>query len=465
MNGYAQTLRGIYVNDFDEILGNEQQEDSLLSYINSHAFNYMALYDLASLDYTNAGEMHALSSFILKARQEYAIPYVGAVGETKSFFNDLIKSYNNSRSVANERINVFNVEFEFWIASSVEPGGYYCTKYLQPSGCDCDTSGAFKYYISLLKTVDSLATVQAAISETYVGWFNQGQGQQIQSHIDRVLLHAYRVDNTTVWGYSKTRMSYLAANNQEVTVVPIFSSEPDFMGPWLQDHDMNEAFNQYETDFNNDNASWKQYINLLGYQWFNYGFMPKGDAACVLTIPDGLNTGNITSSAATLSWDPLPQSDSVVIKYKKETASSYNYIRLPYTGQGSIQLTGLQAASDYSWRVKTVCGNASGNYSATKNFITAAATAIAEAKQIPTDVMIHPNPASSTTHISITCSKTQQAFLTVSDLTGKKIFTDPFWMTSGKNELDLDVSKYGKGIYLLSIKTARENILKRISVE
>ena len=47
------------------------------------------------------------------------------------------------------------------------------------------------------------------------------------------------------------------------------------MGPWLDAHGQIEAYNQYKSDFDSDNSSWKQYVNLLGYQWFDWGFMPK----------------------------------------------------------------------------------------------------------------------------------------------------------------------------------------------
>ncbi|MCK6650313.1 MAG: hypothetical protein L6Q66_11715, partial [Bacteroidia bacterium] len=40
------TIRGMYVDGFSTILGNVQQEDSLLNYAQDNSFNYLALYDL-----------------------------------------------------------------------------------------------------------------------------------------------------------------------------------------------------------------------------------------------------------------------------------------------------------------------------------------------------------------------------------------------------------------------------------
>jgi hypothetical protein len=166
-----------------------------------------------------------------------------------------------------------------------------------------------------------------------------------------------------------------------------------------------------------------------------------------------------------LRWNPLSPADSIIIRYKKESVAGYNYTRLAYTNQECFQLTGLQSNTDYLWSIKTVCGNSDGSYSETKYFRTSSATAIEEAKQFPTDVMIYPNPATELTHLTVTCSKAQQFSFILSDLTGKEIQKEQGWLTQGKNEFDIDVSKFNQGIYILSLKTKRENILKRISVE
>ncbi|MFZ7115019.1 MAG: T9SS type A sorting domain-containing protein [Bacteroidota bacterium] len=295
----APSFRGIYVNGFASILGNTVKEDSLLQYAVDSSFNYLLLYDLHTINFSNSTSVNRLASFLRKAREIYGIPDIGAVGESYSTFQNKIGPYNAGRTNANEKFTAFNLEFEFWTAASVNPGGYYCTQYLQPNNCSCDSSGGFKYFISNMHSIDSLATVQGVTSETYLGWFNQGQGSQIQRNADRILLHAYRVDPSSVYGYSKTRLQYLASNNSTVNVAPIFSSEPSFMGPWLNSHAQIEAFNKYKADFQADLSASVQYINLLGFQWFTYSHMPK-------PIPGSGNTSftaTINASGATTFCD------------------------------------------------------------------------------------------------------------------------------------------------------------------
>ena len=172
-------LRGMYIDGFNTILGNTAKEDSLLHYAQDSSFNYLALYSLHQVNLSNTTTANTMAAFIYKARVTYGITYVGAICETYSGFRDRIGPYNLSRSDDNERFNVFNIEFEFWTQSSVGSGGYYCTQYLQQANCSCDTSGGFQYFISQMHQIDSLAATQSVISETYLGWFNQGQAPQV----------------------------------------------------------------------------------------------------------------------------------------------------------------------------------------------------------------------------------------------------------------------------------------------
>ncbi len=303
----APAFRGIYLDGFRNILGNTVKEDSVLQYAADSSFNYIALYDLQTINFSSSSSVNTLASFMRKARETYGIANIGAVGESYSTFLNKIAPYNNQRTNVNEKFNVFNLEFEFWTTSSVNPGGAYCTAYLQPNGCSCDSSGGFKFFISNMHLIDSLAATQGAISETYVGWFNQGQGSQIQRNVDRVLLHAYRTDPSSVYGYSKTRLQYLASNNSVVNVAPIFSNESIFMGPWLTSHQQSEAYTKYKSDFQADNSSYVQYINMLGYQWFDYGFMPK-------PVPGtGTTTSTFTPTIAALGATTFCQGESVTL--------------------------------------------------------------------------------------------------------------------------------------------------------
>jgi hypothetical protein len=334
----AQTsLRGMYIDHFSNILGNAVKEDSLLQYAQDSSFNYFALYDLQNVNLSNANTANTMGAFIKRARENYGIQYVGAVGENYSTFATKIAPYNTGRSDDHEKFNVFNLEFEFWTASSVNPGGYYCLQYLQQANCSCDTSGGFKFFIDQIHKIDSLAAVQQVISETYVGWFNQGQAQQLTHNVDRILLHAYRTNTSSLFSYSKTRLQYLASGNTSVDVAPIFSAEPNFMGPWLNSHTQLDAYNQYETDLANDGSSFLQNINILGYQWFTWRFMPQpvpgtsGSFAPVISSSGSTNIcpgGAVTLTAThgdSYSWSSGETTQSITVNASLTSSCTVTY--------------------------------------------------------------------------------------------------------------------------------------------
>src|SRR4051812_39935655 len=287
----SQSVKGLYVDGFSGILGNTFKEDSLLTYAQYNGFNYLALYDLwpihVTYDLTNASSCIVLSDFIQRAKQNFGILQVGAVGENFYFFNNVINVYNQQHSNPLQKFDVYNVEFEFWNTASVTPGNYYCTTYLQPGGYSCDTAGAFSFYKRLTFQVDSLANLSGVTSETYVGWFTQEQAIIIGNTVDRILLHDYISNYSSLYSYIQQRLQYIAARNVVTDVIPLFSAEPSFLGPWLSTHNVFTPYNDLQTYLANETGSWKQYIHLGGYQWFAYSFMPYNVISTGELIIDG----------------------------------------------------------------------------------------------------------------------------------------------------------------------------------
>ncbi len=343
------SFKGLYVDGFAQILNNVNAEDSLLSYAQTNGYTYLCLYDLHLVhnqyNITSSSGSAILANFISKAKTQYGISEVGAAAENYWFFLNRIHSYNNIRTNSNERFDVYNLEFEFWVNSSVGPSGYYCTTYLQPNGFSCDTSGAFQFYENELRKIDSLGNTTGRISEIYVGWFNQGQANRFTPLADRVLLHAYITSPSQAYNYTQTRLSYLGNSPQGETVAVIYSAEPAFMGPWLNSNPESAAYPVYETAFNNSTATWTSNINLIGYQWFAYSFMPYDltlSSNSILSSSDvhvfnGLNSVEV-------NWTPLDFNQTIVVELISSEGRIVNQITTN-AGAGSTHFstTGLSA--------------------------------------------------------------------------------------------------------------------------
>ncbi len=517
----AQTsLRGMYINNFDEILGNTVKEDSLLNYARDSSFNYLALYDLSSFNLANQNTAATMAAFIKRARQNFGIQYVGAVCESYPEFQNRIAPFNQNRSDDMEKFNVFNLEFEFWTTSSVNPGGYYCNQYLQPNNCSCDTSGGFKFYIDQMHKIDSLAMVQGVLSETYLGWFNQGQAQQIQHNVDRILLHSYRTNTSSLYSYSKTRLSYLASNNAVTDVAPIFSSEPIFMNNWLDGHSQIEAYNQYSNDFAADNPAWKQYINVLGYQWFDWGYMPKpsqntfnptitpsgpvsfcsGESVTLTATTgdtylwsNGATTQSIVVDASgnytcdvTLSNQTRTTSQQIVtVNNNPQVTISAGSVSAGATPLTANATPGSGTISSYQWKLNNVnisgatssvySALAPGNYavmvtnshgcSSVSQAHNVSNTTVPEVASVSSSVKAYPNPADHTVRIDYSSQHKNMGEITLTDMNGRIVFAQNVIIFEGDNNIFVETGDFQEGIYFLTVKNDQSVSIEKLIIE
>jgi hypothetical protein len=333
----AQNMRGFYVNGFDAILGNAAAETTLLNYTQSNGYNYLCLYSLGSLDLTSVTVKNKLASFISRAKTQYGVSQVGAAGEIYSFFGNYIIPYNASRTVATEKFDVLNFEFEFWIASSV--ANYYCAQYLTPNGYTCDSSGAFAFAKTQFTQIDQAAAANGLTSEVYFGWPNKGQMQWFAQRADRILLHAYRVSDSDIYSYTKNRLMDIASINLPVNVMIIFSSEAEFMGPWLGAHPITQPYATYAAALAAETASFANNIKLIGYQWFKYSTMPPTSLPISASITAN---GPVTFCTG----------GSVTLAVTSGTADSYQWTKNSGNISGATATTyNVNSSGDYAVKI------------------------------------------------------------------------------------------------------------------
>jgi hypothetical protein len=103
--------RGLYIDLFDTILGNNTAENQAISFALSHRFTYICLYDVGVI--LDNGRSDELAAFILKARSQ-GIQEIGAAGGWTGHF-DLFATYQEKfASAPLQQLDAFNLESEFW---------------------------------------------------------------------------------------------------------------------------------------------------------------------------------------------------------------------------------------------------------------------------------------------------------------------------------------------------------------
>ena len=254
------TYRGVYVDNFDRILGNHTREDSLLNWCVSSGINSISLYDLNTImgneRYTD------LAVFIQRARSNFGIEQVAAVrGSSANFTQNA--SYDASRVHTNERFTTYNLENEWW-----------------NNGPSCD----FSCYTAILKSMSNKARNASPriTTEAYIGWFLNPSGQDLQqaktlvNWLDRILVHDYRT--SPQFGYMQSRLSFLGkaaqSQNRVMDVIVLFSAEPEFMQNYFsvsgQNHSFTDAYADIVDQFNAASFAGKNNVRLIGYQIFDY---------------------------------------------------------------------------------------------------------------------------------------------------------------------------------------------------
>lgn len=79
-------------------------------------------------------------------------------------------------------------------------------------------------------------------------------------------------------------------------------------------------------------------------------------------------------------------------------------------------------------------------------------------------VSVYPNPASNNTSISFTSAESTPIVVTLSDITGRNIYSLSANATAGANRLSIDLSAFNNGLYILNLTANNQVLSTKISV-
>lgn len=300
-------IKAMYIDNFfsadssEIILGDSLAEQELFDYAQNCGFNYLILYGLSQVPLgSNPESVDALRHFVRRAHEEYQIK-IACVGQSSKFFDRIHRKYQSLEIVDSiERLDSYNLEFEFW--KSFHAGiyeGYYCDYYLEPNGYSCDSIGAFEFAMDEIVKIDSIAGILAdtsltevpssVLTEIYIGWVNEYHAEVLaekmeEGVIDRILGAIYKPAledgslNLYYFYHQLRRLSFLGNQNTEINFLPIFASkesEGNHLGDWLDTiGNIPYVWEHYTSEYNLDTSSYTEQINLQGYVWYNYSNMP-----------------------------------------------------------------------------------------------------------------------------------------------------------------------------------------------
>ncbi|TXD56783.1 hypothetical protein ES044_16265 [Polaribacter sp. IC066] len=232
--------RTLYVDSFNAILGNQEKENELLTFVKNNEFKAIILYELhiiaKRIDMSNPKTNTILAKFINLAKKQYEVQEVIASAENKSFFINHISAYNKSRLKSSEKFDGLNLEYEFWQNSASNYGGYYCENYLRKNEIPCTREGSFKNFIATLSIMKLLSkeSDHPIKIEAYVGNYNKTEVDEISKYVDRILVSAYEKNTEESFKSIKKALTILSQTTFKPNVSVIFSSEVEFMSGYFK---------------------------------------------------------------------------------------------------------------------------------------------------------------------------------------------------------------------------------------
>jgi hypothetical protein len=128
----------------------------------------------------------------------------------------------------------------------------------------------------------------------------------------------------------------------------------------------------------------------------------------------------------------------------------------PEASQYFVGNNSLQAGQNYQWRVRCGCSNnplIAGPWSAYDQFSLASAL---EARTSSThidsgqEVVIAPNPTNGFTQLFLNSNESSNGVISLFDITGKLVLQQNIALSKGVNILQLDLSDYKSGLYVLT---------------
>lgn len=273
--------RTLYVDDFNTIIGSPSKEDKLLLFAKKNNFKTLILYQLNKVDkrwsLTNPLENRVLAEFIAKAKNEFSIQNIGASGECASFFTETINPYNNSRNKAEEKFDIYNLEYEYWSTKASRESGYYCINYLSDNSIPCTRNGSFNFFIDNLKEMKQLSknNIHDIKIEAYLGFYTQKEISSITKYCDRLIIQAHGKSPKVSLASAKKSLEHLLKTNSKIKTSILFSTRMNHMGYWFKSHSLESGEKSFFTEMNNKNSNLKKNINFDGFSYHTYSFLEK----------------------------------------------------------------------------------------------------------------------------------------------------------------------------------------------
>ena len=193
--------------------------------------------------------------------------------------------------------------------------------------------------------------------------------------------------------------------------------------------------------------------------------LPITDNA-ILTAP--INEEPVAINTIELSWLPVENATRYIVDVSSRSSFPGGLTSTYETDQTSVFPTGLRLNRTYNWRVRPYnFSDACTSYSEVATFrVVEETTAIPSIDGVQ-EIHIYPSSLQSGTPLTLSLAITKPIAGQISliDLSGKKLYTQPIKYTTGTHELQINTKGLAAGLYLVGLETQKGRFFKKIIVQ
>ncbi len=181
--------------------------------------------------------------------------------------------------------------------------------------------------------------------------------------------------------------------------------------------------------------------------------------------PEGVTAVNLRSNRATIIWNTVPAAFSYDVRYRK--SGDTEWMRRNITAPDTSRiLTNVSSNTAYEYQVRSNCGAAGkprSTWSDMQTFSTL--SRMEEEFSAVTELDIYPNPNKGQFTIQLDNDSMEKCVIEVYNVLGEQILTETVTINYGLNSINIDIRKATHGIYMISIKSEKENFIGKVLIE
>ncbi|MDW8335085.1 MAG: fibronectin type III domain-containing protein, partial [Bacteroidia bacterium] len=177
---------------------------------------------------------------------------------------------------------------------------------------------------------------------------------------------------------------------------------------------------------------------------------------------------SLLSTSATVRWGRVENATSYRLEYRPFGTTAFTSLSVPATAQSTqfAQISGLSPSTRYEVRVTAICPGGNSNPSVIRRFQTLSGGKLGETEIVfDEELKVYPNPSRGMFYLSFVSGWETSVNVAIFDLMGRNVLTQTLRAAEGLNELEVDATRLGSGLYILRLDSDAISQTVKISIE